>query len=241
MTRRPDSFYVGWAERAPEALARWVRVRVGVALAALLAMAVGAALWHPAPARATFEYGVVTEYTGQLVEHPYPVLLVGEPGERASYLLVAEFKAGAGPLVAGLDGRTIRLQGTLIQRGEYRMLEVHGAPVDLGPGAGAPANHGAPITLAGEVVDSKCHLGAMNPGNGPTHRLCAIRCLLGGIPPGLAWVDAEGRERFVLLEAKGGGPLPLDGLPVARRVEIVGGKNFHGGFEIVHPDQVRIK
>ena len=39
------------------------------------------------------------------------------------------------------------------------------------------------MVVEGEIVDSKCHLGVMKPGEGPTHRDCAVRCLLGRIPP----------------------------------------------------------
>src|SRR5262249_27089733 len=38
-------------------------------------------------------------------------------------------------------------------------------------------------TLRGEIVDSKCYLGAMKPGGGRTHRGCALLCLKGGVPP----------------------------------------------------------
>jgi hypothetical protein len=38
-------------------------------------------------------------------------------------------------------------------------------------------------TLIGEIVDSKCYLGVMNPGALIPHRACAIRCISGGIPP----------------------------------------------------------
>lgn len=40
-----------------------------------------------------------------------------------------------------------------------------------------------PVTLDGELVDSKCYLGTMKPGDGKTHKSCAILCLRGGIPP----------------------------------------------------------
>jgi hypothetical protein len=39
------------------------------------------------------------------------------------------------------------------------------------------------VTVTGEIVDSKCYLGVMNPGQGKVHRDCAARCLSGGIPP----------------------------------------------------------
>jgi hypothetical protein len=39
------------------------------------------------------------------------------------------------------------------------------------------------LTLTGEIVDSKCYLGVMNPGHTKVHRDCAARCISGGIPP----------------------------------------------------------
>jgi hypothetical protein len=39
------------------------------------------------------------------------------------------------------------------------------------------------VSVTGEIVDSKCHLGVMNPGMGKVHRDCASRCISGGVPP----------------------------------------------------------
>jgi hypothetical protein len=55
------------------------------------------------------------------------------------------------------------------------------------------------VQLTGEIVDSKCYFGVMNPGNGKVHRDCAARCISGGIPPALLVRDAEGRSDTVLL------------------------------------------
>ena len=57
------------------------------------------------------------------------------------------------------------------------------------------------VTLTGEIVDSKCYLGVMNPGQGKVHRDCAARCLSGGIPPIL--VTTDGREQFLLVGPDG--------------------------------------
>ena len=57
------------------------------------------------------------------------------------------------------------------------------------------------VTLTGEIVDSKCYLGVMNPGQGKVHRDCAARCLSGGIPP--IFVTADGREQFLLVGPDG--------------------------------------
>jgi hypothetical protein len=55
------------------------------------------------------------------------------------------------------------------------------------------------VELAGEIVDSKCYFGVMNPGNGKVHRACAVRCISGGIPPAFAAKDASGAIRTLLL------------------------------------------
>ena len=69
------------------------------------------------------------------------------------------------------------------------------AAVDLGP-----------VTVTGEIVDSKCYLGVMNPGNGKVHRDCAVRCISGGIPP--IFVTLDGEEQFLLVGANGNAIAP---------------------------------
>ena len=56
-------------------------------------------------------------------------------------------------------------------------------------------------TVAGEIVDSKCYLGVMNPGRGKVHRDCASRCLSGGIPP--IFVSADDHRQFLLVGTDG--------------------------------------
>ena len=57
------------------------------------------------------------------------------------------------------------------------------------------------VHLTGEIVDSKCYLGVMNPGQGKVHRDCAARCLSGGIPP--IFVTADEHEQFLLVGLDG--------------------------------------
>lgn len=52
--------------------------------------------------------------------------------------------------------------------------------------------------LTGEIIDPKCYLGAMNPGEGKPHRSCAIRCISGGIMPMLTWLNGTKKEYAVL-------------------------------------------
>jgi hypothetical protein len=60
-------------------------------------------------------------------------------------------------------------------------------------------------TLRGEIVDSKCYLGVMNPGEFKTHKACAIRCISGGIPPVLV-VRTPGAapQHYLLVDGDGG-------------------------------------
>jgi hypothetical protein len=57
------------------------------------------------------------------------------------------------------------------------------------------------VTVNGEIVDSKCYLGVMNPGQGKVHRDCAARCLSGGIPP--IFVSTDGHEQLLLVGLDG--------------------------------------
>jgi hypothetical protein len=55
------------------------------------------------------------------------------------------------------------------------------------------------VQLTGEIVDSKCYFGVMNPGAGKVHRDCAVRCISGGIPPAFLVRDGSGKTVTILL------------------------------------------
>jgi hypothetical protein len=79
------------------------------------------------------------------------------------------------------------------------------------------------VTLRGEIVDSKCHLGVMNPGEGVVHRDCARRCLSGGIPPMLAVRDGHGRKALIVLVSESGRAVGRELSAIAGRpVEVTG-------------------
>ena len=70
----------------------------------------------------------------------------------------------------------------------------------------APENLGRQ-TLTGEIVDSKCYLGVMNPGQLAPHRACAVRCISGGIPPVLLVRQKVGPPLYFLLVREDGSPV----------------------------------
>ena len=92
-------------------------------------------------------------------------------------------------------------------------------------------------TFVGEIVDSKCHFGVMNPGTAKPHRACAIRCISGGIPPVLMVRHREGAIHYFFLVSSTGAPvnkLVLD--LVAEPVEITGEVERHGDVLLLKAD-----
>src|SRR5688572_24294355 len=154
-----------------------------------------------------FEYGRVRTFSGRIVEFPYPALVADDAtGANGVYWLVGPGKHGAENIVDGRDGQRVQLSGSLIERAGDAMIEV--VPDSLimaGTRTTAiePLRSLGVVIVEGEVVDSKCHLGVMKPGEGPTHRDCAVRCLLGRIPPMFVPHDRAGVGRVTLVSDAG--------------------------------------
>src|SRR5437899_1420391 len=75
------------------------------------------------------------------------------------------------------------------------------AVIDTAPAVQGTTRDLGTVTVTGEIVDSKCYLGVMNPGSGKVHRDCAARCLSGGIPP--IFIASDGHEQFLLVSNEG--------------------------------------
>jgi hypothetical protein len=180
-------FFIGYNWPLSVATSRVLK-RVGCAVGiGAIGLAGGLAAGHRSLDGGNFEFGHVSEHAGIVVEQPVPMLRPAD-GREPWPLLVARGKHGADDLVLGLDGQQVAVQATRISRGGREMLEVASV---LGAGLKSRphvADSGPPettVTLTGEIVDSKCFLGVMVPGEGVTHRGCAALCLRGGIPAAL--------------------------------------------------------
>ena len=202
-----DDFYVGYVPRAPRRLGAWIRTHVILLVAGSMALALAlTGSQRPFPT-ADFEYGRTRTFSGILREFPVPSLEL-ENGRRA--LLVAPGKHGAAEVIRGQDGFRADLAGTRIQRDGVLMIEVTPGSIRRvnAPRAGADVwTSMGDVELRGEVVDSKCYLGVMNPGEGKVHRDCAVRCISGGVPPALVARDANGHRQLFLLTGAGGRPI----------------------------------
>jgi hypothetical protein len=229
-----DAFYVGYLAPNPETARRLKRY--GAALVVLAAVVATALAIATGPFdRATYEYGLDREWEGTIEIAPNPVLVTvtravpNSPlGTYERFPLVAEGKHGADAMFAGLEDATVRFKGRRIMRQATTMLEVVPGTIER---VEEPIHHRAKATPAsdiedlgtktfsGEIVDSKCFLGVMNPGRLEVHRACAIRCIAGGVPPMLYVREHDGREAHLLLVDDKGLPindrvLDLVGVPV---------------------------
>ena len=197
-----DDFYIGYQPVMAATLARSARVAAVLLLAVATLLPVLLIAAQGRAASGVFEFGRTRTVEGRLTEFPYPALDVDVPTP-AFYWLVGPGKHGAAGLVRGLDGRRVRVHGTLIERDGEKMLQV--VPREIETVAAPDETKSSAtvrirtVTVTGELVDSKCHLGVMKPGEGPLHRDCAVRCLLGAVPP---MISVRGtHERFALVRS----------------------------------------
>src|SRR5437762_1463955 len=124
-----------------------------------------------------------TETWGVLIASPYAMLQT----DHGMIPLVDQGKVGAGDRIAAANGRPAKVRGTRIERNGFKLIELADGDNAITE-VGAVSSLASPIssesvTLHGEIVDIKCHSGAMKPGDGKTHKACAVLCIRGGIPP----------------------------------------------------------
>ncbi len=235
MTERFDEAPDGDLDKAPPGAAGFTR-RLAVGLVVLAAgVGLGLALLLEPFDEGVFEYGLIRDYEGKLLVDPHPRLLAAD-GPAEGYLLVGRGKHGLeldeapGELWPSPPSREIELSGTLIQNEEAAMLEVHSLTL---PNRQAAGDEGEERTaerrvvahadrIVGEIVDTKCYLGAMKPGRGKPHRECASLCIRGGIPAALLVRTKNGERRLVHL-ASFGRPVGKEALEfVGQPVEATG-------------------
>ena len=242
-------FYVGYLPDMPPGHARRMRRLVPLLVVGGLLCSFFILVGHRRLAPATFEFGVATTVRGTLLSEPLPLLCVprpqavdgsqagvgsgGSPAAFSTYLLSAPGKQGAQGLVEPFHGQEVELEGSLVYRGGTTMLELVPdsiRPQTAGEAQETPGPPPAPgkqslgrVRLRGEIVDAKCFLGVMNPGERKPHRACAVRCISGGIPPMLRAKGEDGVFLDVVLVGADGAGIGMQLLDlVAEPVEVEG-------------------
>jgi len=216
-----NDFYIGWMTKAPAKVAAFIRQYLRWLIPLLLLLGASLAELQKKASTAIFEFGHPTQLSGVLHMRPVPCLRIFEGvdiGGRPLFQmipLVGYGKFGAEGILSSLqqkgrvslEGHLIKLQGTLLYNDGKAILQIEDSDSTLrsvatpaGPDARTlqPVDMG-PSTVKGEIADPKCYFGVMKPGEGKPHRDCAIRCILGGIPPILVVRNAQGEANYLLL------------------------------------------
>lgn len=237
-----DEMYVGYLPTPPRTK-KFLRRIVPASLWALCGFALAWTLSQRDPGDARWDDDRPRTLRGTLVADPYPILLTDDAGDGkpGAVLIVDAGKRSARDRVRALDGATVTLTGTFLHRDDRRMIELAEPESAItrreeAPPAATPSlpRDLGPVTLRGEIIDSKCFLGAMKPGHGKTHKECATLCISGGIPPMLVTRDASGRATYFLLSGPAGGPLDASIYPmIADPVEVSGQLATWNGLNIL--------
>jgi hypothetical protein len=200
-------FFIGWAGLPRELygfVASVVAVIIGIGsmFAALILIAL--------PPRETGAWDA-GDFEGVLVTKPYALVRVPAAADKParSVLLVDEWKFGLPLGSEYADGQTVHVQGFALSRGDVTVLQISGAPqrLDHATGSVSALRDAGEQILSGEIVDSKCWAGAMNPGDGKAHRGCGSLCLLGNIPALFITRAPDGAIRWYVLADADGNPL----------------------------------
>ena len=219
-------FYIGWMKNAPQSFASFVKKYLLILSIIVIIIAALLALFQKKFNTGNFEFGQLTEVTGFYFDTPVPCLKVINGKDifgNISYItipLIGYGKHGAEGIIADaekeknslMDGKKITLKGTLLYNDGKTLLQIDKSdnPVtkifpDIISSAFLPQKKDLGIQVVkGEIADPKCFFGVMKPGQGKPHKDCAIRCILGGMPPVLVVHNEKNEANYYLIAGEGG-------------------------------------
>lgn len=205
-----DAFFVGYL-KMPRPLAVFLGYAVPMAAAAALGAGLVMAATQPDPGDGHYQ-GPNTTLTGVIGMEPHPVLYTAPDADHPQGRALALTRFGKNGVVdraAPFAGQPVDVTGVFLIRDDNAMFELRNPGIR--PAAAAPDGLAVPepenlgrFTLRGEIVDSKCCLGSMLPGDGKPHMACAQLCLIGGVPPMFRTVTQDGEEALLLLADEDG-------------------------------------
>ncbi|MEO6229082.1 MAG: hypothetical protein ABJB11_07265 [Ferruginibacter sp.] len=222
-----EAFYIGWMPKSPAVYARHVTKVIMFLFLLALIIALLIAANQKKFSTSNFEFGKLTEVKGIYFNSPVPLLkVIGEKDflGNASYItipLVGYGKFGAETAIRAietekkisLNNKELTVRGTLLYSDGKTLLQVNkdDDPVkNVGPTASQtlmPLQTDEGVKqIKGEILDPKCYFGVMKPGEGKVHKDCAIRCILGGIPPVLKVMNEKGEKNYYLIIGPDGKP-----------------------------------
>jgi hypothetical protein len=216
-----NEFYIGWQARAPRVFVKHIRKALWMLFPIALLAGFLLSSSQKKFSTASFEFGKPTALKGVYYQQPVPMLKVVDKDNLSLTIpLVGYGKHGAKTAMiafekekgVSLNGKELTLKGTLLYSDGKTLMQVdkNDNPL-INIGATSPVQqHQKQLgmqTIRGEIIDPKCYFGVMKPGEGKVHRDCAIRCILGGIPPVLHIQNEKGESNYYLIVGENGEPM----------------------------------
>src|SRR3954447_25732583 len=197
-----DEFYIGWMSTAPRSFASTIKKYLLVLFPILIVLGAVLALSQKKFGTGNFEFGTLTEVKGIYSNTPVPNIKVVDGRDiwgNDSYItvpLIGYGKFGADGIIAALEkekqtsleGKEVTLKGTLLYNDGKLLMQIDENDKPLlnvaeNKNVASKIKDIGTMDVKGEIVDPKCFFGVMKPGEGKAHKDCAIRCILGGMPP----------------------------------------------------------
>jgi len=216
-----NEFYIGWLPHMPAGFAKLVKKFLVLLVILVTGAASAIALLQKKFDTGNFEFGTLTEVKGIYFNKPVPLIKVINGRDiwgNISYEtipFVGYGKHGAEGIITSiekeknvlLEARQITIKGTLLYNDGKILMQlspdekplISVSVKDTDPALLPQQKELGEAKVKGEVIDPKCYFGVMKPGEGKVHRDCAIRCILGGIPPVMVVRNEKGEKNYYLL------------------------------------------
>jgi nitrite reductase/ring-hydroxylating ferredoxin subunit len=213
-----DSFYIGWQAKMDKPSIKAMKLFVFPSVIIGLIFLLSFTLTQNKIAVVSYSDNA-RGFTGTVSNFPFPNLSIvskdvfGNPSFEV-YPLINANKFGADDLIAKWCGKQDKCLATIsayiLTRENTRALTLDDGfeSFSKDQGSGTPLSPNIELVdkdkiIRGEIIDPKCYLGAMNPGEGKPHRSCAIRCISGGIMPMITYKENGEKKYAVLLGEQG--------------------------------------
>ncbi len=217
-----SELYIGWQPKAPASFAKQVKKVLFFLFPVALLVGYLLSASQKKFSTANFEFGKLTEVKGTYFNEPVPMLKISDgKGGYIAVPLVGYGKHGAETALLdyekantiSLNKKELTLKGTLlysdgktlmqIDKNDNPIISINNNPADSSKILPFKKDLGL-VSIRGEIVDPKCFFGVMKPGEGKVHKDCAIRCILGGVPPVLKVQNEKGENNYYLIVGSNG-------------------------------------
>jgi hypothetical protein len=219
---RDDDFFIGWSNKLPIVMRGPMLAAATIIIGGLAALGYGLSHAADDPGEALLKLGPRSAsneplrpqdwqgdqvFKGRLETSGYSLLHVSPDAAfpRGRVLLLSGF-GKRGPSINGAT-EAVEISGGLMRRGDLEMLVVETPVKPLSSddvGSKVSRQSLGRWRISGEICDGKCYTGGMSPGNGVSHRACAVLCLSGDIPPVLVTYAPVAGQSFLIVAAPDG-------------------------------------